>query len=562
VIDQNGPERNRAPGVLRLRGWFAFAAVLLAMLVSPARAQQVMGVGEQALGPARGVLRMTLAPSFETFDERFLPNGDTEALGARLTTDAFGTGVLPALESVSDAIGLLAGTTFDPSLGSSRLRASTSINTFRIGAEYGLTHRISLMASVPIVRTRTELQLAVNGANGGNLGVNPALIDPDVAQLHQTALDEQLAAATALEGLLTACAAPGATDPRCPTVQANQAALQSLVTEASAAAEASAALYGPGAPFTPLDASATDAAIAARLDAIAASFASWTSLSLPAFPGGVFFGASTPIGSNDVQGLLTDPALGIGIDSLVARNTYGLGDIEVGVRLLLIDTPGRENRLSPRGAHLRAALVGGARVGTGSPPDADRPFDPGTGDGQHDVIGAAHVDLLFGGRFWATVTGRYVYQLEDRLTMRVAPRTTVLPPLEARAEVDRDLGDIVELEVAPRLVLGRYISIGARYAYRDKAEDRHERVSGESVPLDGIVYPASVLDSATAYTEQEAGIGFTFSTISANARGLAKLPIEVMYQHVETIAAEGAFLPKRSRDEVRVRLYLRLFGGA
>src|SRR5690606_4920899 len=125
------------------------------------------------------------------------------------------------------------------------------------------------------------------------------------------------------------------------------------------------------------------------------------------------------------------------------------------------------NRLTPRGMHLRLALVGGARLATGSPPDADRPFDPGTGDGQTDLIGAAHLDLVFGGRFWATVTGRYVQQMEDRLTMRVAPRTTVLAPLASRYEIDRDLGDVVELEVAPRLVLGRYVSIGARYAYRD-----------------------------------------------------------------------------------------------
>ena len=54
----------------------------------------------------------------------------------------------------------------------------------------------------------------------------------------------------------------------------------------------------------------------------------------------------------------------------------------------------------------------------------------------------------------------------------------------------------------------------------------------------------------------------TFSTLSAHAIGLAKVPIEVSYQHVETLEAEGAFLPKRARDEIRVRIYLRLFGGA
>jgi hypothetical protein len=230
--------------------------------------------------------------------------------------------------------------------------------------------------------------------------------------------------------------------------------------------------------------------------------------------------------------------------------------------VLLIDTPGRERRLSPSGLQMRLAVSGGARIGTGEAPDPDRPFDPGTGDGQHDLIGAGHLDLLFGGRLWTTVTGRYVRQLEDRLMMRVAPRTIALAPFDTRFEVERDLGDIVELEIAPRFVLGRYVSVGARWAYRDKKLDRHEYAASEVFLPDGPRYPASVLDSATAYTEQELGVGFTYSTIAASARGLARLPVEITYQHVESLSADGGFLPKRTRDEVRVRLYLRLFGGA
>ena len=561
MSERSRSERSRTPGVRRLRGWLASAA-LLVISAGSAQAQQVQGPGEQALGPGRGVLRLTLSPTFESFDERFLPNGETEALGARLTSDVFGASQLPALDDISGGIGLLTGTPFDASLGSSVMRASTTINTFNIGAEFGLTNRISLMANVPIVRTRTELQLEVNGANGGNLGVNRALVDAGIAELHQAAIDDQMAAVAALSDLLSTCETPGATDPRCPTVQANQAALDALVTEAEAAAQVTGSLYAPDAAFAPFDGSTTDDAIATRLDAISAAFASWGSLSLPTFPGGVFFGAATPVGTNSIQDALTDPLLGIGIDSLVNRTRYGLGDVEVGLRFLLIDTPGRENRFNPRGMQMRMALVAGARLGTGEPPDADRPFDPGTGDGQTDLIGAAHIDLLFGGRFWMTLTGRYVQQMEDQLTMRVGARTEVLLPLLGRTEIDRDLGDIVEFEAAPRIVFGRYISLGARYAYRDKTEDSHEYVVLPPPEVLALYPSAAILDANTAYTEQELGLGFTFSTLSANAIGLAKLPLEVTYQHVETLESEGAFLPKRARDEIRVRLYLRLFGGA
>ena len=528
----------------------------------PAAAQAVQGIGEQTLGAPRGVLRITIAPSFESFDERFLPTSDTEALGARLTTPALGASALPILATTSSAVRTLSGIpTYDATLGAANLRASTSINTLRLGAELGLTHRLSILANVPIVRTRTELQLGVNGASGGNVGVNPALIDSDLAELHTALLEAQVSAAGALDGLLALCAAAGATDPRCPTVQANLPALQSLATDAAAAAAASESLYGTNALFTPIEGSAADAAVAARLDALEAAFASWQTLGLPAFPGAAFASPDVPIGSGDAQALLSNGTFGIGIDSLISRTRFGIGDIEVGARLLLIDTPGRAQRLTPQGIGFRLAIAGGARIGTGEAPDPDRPFDPGTGDGQHDLIGAAHLDLLFGGRFWATLTGRYVQQLEDRLTMRVAPRSIPLAPLDTRFEVDRNLGDIVEFEVAPRIVAGRYLSIGARYAYRDKAMDQHEFASAASVPTGGAPFPASVLDSATAYTEQELGVGFTYSTIAASARGLARLPIEITYQHVESLSADGGYLPKRTRDEVRIRLYLRLFGG-
>ncbi|HUF31446.1 MAG TPA: hypothetical protein VMM77_12410 [Gemmatimonadaceae bacterium] len=536
---------------------------LVGLVVRPADAQAVMGIGEQALGPPRGVFRVTLAPSFETFDTRFLPDGETERLGARLTTDALGALHFPSLGPAEAAVrALVPGGSFDASIGSSSLLASTSVNTLRVGAELGLTHRLSLMASLPIVRTRSEVRLEVNGTQGGTVGVNPASLDPDLAQSNQITLDEQDFALRTLADLVTHCTSAGASDARCPTVQANLAALQSLVTDATAAAMASAALYGPNAPFAPFTQSATELAIAARLDAVAVAFDSWSSLNLPLFPGAVFAGADVPVGSRDAQRLATDPAFGIGIDSLVTRSKYGLGDVELGLRLLLIDTPGRERRLSPGGVGLRVALVAGARIGTGEPPDANRPFDPGTGDGQHDLIGGAHVDLLLGNRLWATVTGRYVQQLEDQLPMRVWPRTAALAPLGSLFEVERKLGDVIEFEVAPRFTFGRYLSVGARYAYRDKQEDTHHYASEVVLPPDAAFQSASVLDTGTAFTEQELGVGFTYSTVSAAAGGLTRLPLEISYQHVESLSAEGGYVPKRSRDEIRLRIYLRLFGGS
>jgi hypothetical protein len=141
--------------------------------------------------------------------------------------------------------------------------------------------------------------------------------------------------------------------------------------------------------------------------------------------------------------------------------------------------------------------------------------------------------------------------------MRVATPATPLPLLSTRAEIDRELGDVMEFEVAPRLALGRYLAIGARYAYLDKAEDRHSYAAAGD---DATRPPAGLLDSATAVSVQELGVGFTYSTVAAHARGLARWPLDVTYQHVETLDASGGYVPDRRRDEVRLRVYLRIFG--
>jgi hypothetical protein len=540
------------------------AAATLAMLAGarPARAQAVTGVGDDALTVPGGVVRFTLLPSFLTFDSRFNPAGDRVALGASLQSAAFGPAQLPVLGVTQNALRTLGGNSLlDASLGPSTASMTTDVNGLRMGLELGIGGRFSIGAMVPIVRTRTEFRLALDGS-GATVGLNPALGSATIAAQNSAALDAQQVAVDALEALLATCADPAATDPLCATVRPRQAELQGLAASAASANAAAERLYGPDSPFAPLAESAAQTAATTRLDSLSTAFGALSTLGVPAFPSGAFAPATTLIGASLLPVVGVDPRFGFAGDSLANITRVGVGDAEVSAKLMLFDTPGREHRFSPRGVQIRGAISGLVRLATGRPTNPEGIFDPGTGDGQTDVEAAAHLDLLFGNRFFTNVTGRYVWQMKDELELSIAPPDQALPAAFTRQLVQRDLGDAMVLEAAPTILLGNYFSLGALYSYRDTRSDvftgtfNTVDLAGDTVTLN-----ANVLGSGTSSRVQRLSVGLTFSSRAAGSRGLIGLPFEVSYRHVETLSAKGAWTPDLSGEQVRIRAYIRLFGG-
>jgi hypothetical protein len=126
--------------------------------------------------------------------------------------------------------------------------------------------------------------------------------------------------------------------------------------------------------------------------------------------------------------------------------------------------------------------------------------------------------------------------------------------------VNRDLGDYIELEAAPRFVYNDYFSLSGHWLYRRKGEDKYTGtftvmdLDSNSVTLD-----AAILGAGTDATEQRIGGGISFSTLRAFDRGRASIPLDVQLLHSQSISGSG-YTPKRFTTQIQLRYYTRLFG--
>ena len=68
------------------------------------------------------------------------------------------------------------------------------------------------------------------------------------------------------------------------------------------------------------------------------------------------------------------------------------------------------------------------------------------------------------------------------------------------------------------------------------------------------VAPAAPFGLAAATTHQ-LGFGFSYSTIATGDARPTRLPFELAFSHLETLASSGGPVPKTFRDKVRFRIY-------
>ena len=146
--------------------------------------------------PARGMLRVTFDPRIMTWNDEFTDAG-RRRLGFGLTGDTVGSRYIPELARLEQNVQAVTGNLvpgiqpqlvghgdraallprFVASLGAGLLSVRQERRTYPITAELGVTNRLSVSLTVPIVRvaTRSALQLSTTGAN---LGLNPRLTVP------------------------------------------------------------------------------------------------------------------------------------------------------------------------------------------------------------------------------------------------------------------------------------------------------------------------------------------------------------------------------------------------
>jgi len=542
------------------------ALSLVGIVPRNSHGQRVLGAGEDATVLAGGVVRWTVQVGWSAYNEVYAPGGPLERLAARYSSDSLGAAQLELLRPLRTSLRDLAQLpNADVSLGPMRTDFTARVTRSEFAVDIGLTSRLMLTARVPYEHNISEVVVDVNPRNElrnpANIGPNPAFIQGQglaATAQNKRLVDSLLNASDIVLARLNACAA-GSGDPVC----ADQARARALVNDARAFASGIAKTYGTGADtakgdaFVPMRNSAFQSSIVGRVESINASFKAYIA-NLGTWDNPVAAGA--PISAAQATTYLSD-SLQIAPLGLVERSH--LGDIELGAKVLLLDTfgSGPAARAHRNGFGMRLAAGAFARLGTGQLERPDDIFDIGTGDGQTDFEGNGAVDLIFGRRFWASIVGRYGAQLVDQRTFRIPDVAQNPFVMKYREEiVSRDLGDYLEVEASPRWVYNDYLALSANYLYRHKGQDKYTGMfttqdpTGQPITLD-----ASILGVGTEQKEQRIGGGASFSTLRAYDQGRSRIPVEVQFSHWQSISGSG-YSPKQFTTQLQVRYYTRVFG--
>lgn len=539
------------------------AGAALALSVVPARAQSDLSHLDDATMVPKGTFRLQTIAAWTRFNARFAPTGaahSTIPLGGEFSFDSLGVAQLPALTGTQNAIQTLTGSPFRLTLGSIQSAMDARVVVMPISLEYGLFHRLTVGAMLPIVRTRMTIMLRANPlGTEGNVGVNPASVNAASLGADSSVVAQLGQAAAALQAALQACQANPSSDPNCAQLLAREGDVTALLQNSAQFATAFASVYGSsaqdrGAPVVPLAGSAADALVRARLAAYDSSFQAFLSTApritaTPAAAGGV-------VGTNDLGTLLQNPAVA-GFDSLSSTVRYGPGDLELSARYLLFD--GFADSAAgavPGGLHGRATLTGVVRLPTGQLASASNPLDIATGHGTTAAGARLALYWQWGGRFGLAAAGSYM-QSFGKTKAGAFPSAVGAPFPPSTADVyPYTPGAVAAVEIAPRLMITRLMGVNALYDVRHVAANDYGGLT--TVPGGPPVTPVALVDGVTTApgTLQSAGFGITYSTVTEYDRGRAALPIDVTFTHLEALSG-AARMPKAYRDQIQFRFYYR-----
>jgi hypothetical protein len=539
---------------------FREVSVGLACLVAsalPLSGQRAGGFGEDARVLGGGAWKLQILGDWYSFDQRYGFGTDglsatlPRSLGSPLSFSPFGSSALSSIASVQPLIAQLADDpSFNASLGNLTLKAIAKIANRSLTIERGIGARIQVGVTVPFVTSSTTaLFRAEPGSGGANISINPGYLNESILSADTLFALQVGAAGAALAERIVTCA--GSTSPQCQAINADRAAAQQLVANATLYSSLLYAVYGSS--FVPIAGSAPQLAIESRLAAMRETFGTY---GVASFPAGAPTPATAPIGGAGVAALFTDPRFGIAADPFGARVVRGLGDIEVMAKL------GSARALTTRGDsvalgnwRIRVAAAAGARLPTGKYTSPATLLGFGTGDRQLDLIGRAYVDLAFPGRLWASIIGSYTDQRPYTRAVRVPlPEMSAIIPTTHTMFVEADLGNVVQVDIIPRYDISPYLTIGAQYGFTRKTPDRF---TGQ-LALDGLPSPleASLLDEPSNSEEQRLSVGLTFT--SGWERGLqTRWPIEASVVRYQTIAGRGGNQFKYFGSRAMLRWYLR-----
>ena len=167
----------------------------------------------------------------------------------------------------------------------------------------------------------------------------------------------------------------------------------------------------------------------------------------------------------------------------------------------------------------RLAFSGAARLPTGEADDPDDPVDIPFGDGQVDLLFRFHGDYTGIKNLLLNVGLGYDLQLPDKEETRVPTNVNeALVDPQNKEKVDRDLGDVLILEIMGNYSFTKQISGGLKYQYLSKSKDD---IKGDK----GLEY--SSLEEETDFTAHQAAITLGYSTVQLYLEKKASVPFSV-----------------------------------
>lgn len=513
------------------------ATLLLATLgAAPLAAQQV----PDARPLPRGALRISFTPFYTSYDHFFDSTGTLQPLGTYYSADSLGVGLLPTLNPAQDATRTLADDgTYTMTAGRFRARFDADLRRFPFQAALGVSDRLTLTATLPLVTTRVNSSARYDSASA-NVGWNQLLPEAGNADAagQVTALLNDLATSIVAVNAQIAGGAFG-----CPGSAACQQA-QAVVVRAQAAQDAIERLTGlgitttagttPPPPFAPLATSAAGQAITstlAKLDTdLKALGAPGLAETLPL--------PTTPPDSAGIQSILTTSAYGYGYQPLGYTKLSGLGDAELGARYGLVQRP-----------HMRVLLGGTVRLPTGVHAATDALLPLATGNRQWGFEGNVEAALEPGRHLGLWLDARYAMQLPNQLRLRVTPVTQPITLASQVSTVNRHLGSVLTLSAYPSLRLTDEFQVFTTVSYYHKGADRYTTGSGSAIPG---------LDAFSAQHALSFGAGAWYRSYG---RKRTQLPVEAGVTWQTAFVGGGGFAPKSSMLHISLRFYYHLWGG-
>lgn len=479
---------------MRQRPLFSLSIAAAAIVCLPAGQLTAQAV-ERTDTPRHGALRVTFDPRITTWEEVFT-SGGRRPPGAAFAGDSL-TQWQPALalaqENVRAATGL-AG--YVARLGGSLLAIRAERRVTPIGLEYGITNRLSLGATIPIVRVEVRERFREK-PEGSNVG---ALSDPGGYTAFFTSLNTAL---TQLNDSITTGAYGCPSSPLCARAHALYSQGQSL---ASALAGAVNGNPDTAALFLPTAGSEAGRSISAIVSGLSHALAD--TFNIAAFSSGTFLLPEVPVPGSTAAPILGDRLTSLGLapfgGSTPRHLRYFAGDAEVAAKYRL---------LSADAYAAAVALV--VRLPTGHQDSPNDAFDLGTGDHQTDVEGRLTGELTVWHRLWLNVSLRGARQLPGQRERRIGPVDQPFLPATTLARLRWDPGDYVAVDVAPLYRFSRLFAAGVTFGYFAQQQDRYAFLSPQD-SLDvagrtgGPIAPA-VLEAGTGIRQTRVGVAATFS---------------------------------------------------